>query len=97
MSSNEARIEHRGIADREHLRPEQVMSTLAKRTKAFEQLRRPQRRQVFGWTAQHANESVFGQRTSRPSMRTMVGKPVVRQFVMNMIRTEERHQNVDVQ
>jgi hypothetical protein len=42
-------------------------------------------------------ETVLGDRTRGPAVSPVVGKPVVRQFVVDVLGTEERDEQIDVE
>ena len=48
-------------------------------------------------TGEYAHASVFRQGAGGPTPRAVVGKPVVRQVVVHVIRVEERDEQVDVE
>jgi hypothetical protein len=43
-----------------------------------------------------ADETVFGGRARRPAVGSMAGEPVVGQIVMDVVRIEQGHEDVDV-
>jgi hypothetical protein len=46
---------------------------------------------------QHAHESVLGDRARGPSLLAVIGKPIVGDLVVNVVRIEERDEQVDVE
>jgi len=47
--------------------------------------------------AEDAQEGILRERTCGPGLSLMIGKPVVRGFVMNVVLVEERDEDVDVE
>ena len=47
--------------------------------------------------AEDAQKGILRERTCGPGLSLMIGKPVVRGFVMNVVLVEERDEDVDVE
>src|SRR5687767_15649911 len=69
----------------------------AEAAQPFNQLSRSRNSGAITRVSEYANEPVFRNRTGGPSVGPVIGKPVVDEFVMDVIGIEEGHQKVDVE
>ena len=61
------------------------------------QIRYPVHRGPIRRVSQYAQEPALGSRTCRPPGPAIVFEPVVRELVMDVIRIDQRYQEVDVE
>lgn len=97
MTAYEGRLENLVISKRDGGRPERVVIACAEPPQSFYQFRRPSRGGTVGRTRDYSNESIFRDRTRRPAIGAVIGKPVVGELVMNVIGIEERDEQIDVE
>ena len=90
-------VEQSLVAQRNRVVPELVMPARTQLPQTFDQLGcRRELRTVRG-VRHDADESVFGDGTRRPSQGSVIGKPVVGDFVMDVLGIKKRDKEVDVE
>src|SRR5437867_10768943 len=88
-------MEERLIAQRYRAVPEHVMTTSAEGAQPVDEVVRPCG-SVGRRPGQNADQAIFRDRARGPAGRADVGKPLVSDFMMDVIRVEERDKDVDV-
>jgi hypothetical protein len=73
-----------------------VVAAPAQHAEAVDQIRRAQRQAVVR-AREHSDKANLCHGTRRPAIVPIVGKPIVRNFVVDVVDVEKRHQHVHVE
>ena len=97
VPADERGVEDAGIPNRDGRGPEHVIAARTELTQSCHQFERAFHRSAIGRIREHSDEAVFAHRTGRPAGGPVIGEPVVRRLVMDVIGIEKSDQEVDIE
>ena len=97
MPVPDRQAEDAGVAQGDVIGPEHVVAALPERREAPRDLRGPLGGRGVGGVRQDAHDPVLRQRTRRPTRGAVGAEPDVGRLVMDVVRIEQRDEEVDVE